>query len=123
MQLHAVYKKPSFFLQVMQESVSVLSHTRICIITTSDMRESVSGSTSHPRYIRTCNEITGLCNKIIINIVPSDTKKNSLILLPLALLLVQRTRNNTDGNKLISFNVVCTGANELMIDSLSSALA
>ena len=51
LQLHAVYKKPYFFLQVMQESVSVLSHMRICIITTSDARESVLGSKSHPAIL------------------------------------------------------------------------
>ena len=39
LQLHAVYKKPSFLLQITQESVSVLQV----------MRESVSGTTSHVR--------------------------------------------------------------------------
>ena len=38
-------------------------------------------------------------DKIIITIVPSYTR-----LLPLALLLVLRTRNNTDGNKLVIFS-------------------
>ena len=39
LQLHAVYKKPYFLLQVTRESVSVLRVTR----------ESVSGTTSHAR--------------------------------------------------------------------------
>ena len=39
LQLHAVYKKLYFLLQVMRESVSVLQVTR----------ESVSGTTSHVR--------------------------------------------------------------------------
>ena len=42
--------------------------------------------------------------KIIITIVPSYTGKNITRLLPLALLLVLRTRNNTDGNKLVIFS-------------------
>ena len=84
LQLHAVYKKPYFLLQV--------------------TRESVSGTTSHVRYVRTCNEIGGSYDKIIITIVPSYTGKNTTRLLPLALLLVLRTRNNTDGNKLVTFS-------------------
>ena len=39
LQLHAVYKKPYYLLQVTQESVSVLQV----------MRESVSGTASHMR--------------------------------------------------------------------------
>ena len=50
------------------------------------------------------NEIEGSYNKIIITIVPSCTGKNITRLLPLALLLVLRTRNNTDGNKLVIFS-------------------
>ena len=46
----------------------------------------------------------GLYDKIIITIVPSYTGKNITRLLPLALLLVLRTRNNTDGNKLVIFS-------------------
>ena len=50
-----------------------------------------------------CNEIEGSYDKIIITIVPSCTGKNITCLLPLALLLVLRTRNSTDGNKLVIF--------------------
>ena len=67
-------------------------------------RESVSGTTSHVRCVWTCNEIEGSYDKIIITIVPSYTGKNITRLLPLALLLVLRTRNNTDGNKLVIFS-------------------
>ena len=48
LQLHAVYKKPYFLLQVTQESVLVLQVTR----------ESISGTTSHARlhirYYKLC---------------------------------------------------------------------
>ena len=64
-------------------------------------RESVSGSTSHVRCVRTCNEIGGSYDKIIITIVPSYTGKNITRSLPLALLLMS---NNTDGNKLMIFS-------------------
>ena len=69
LQLHAVYKKPYFLLQVMQESVSVLQVTW----------ESVSGTASHARCVWTCNEIEGSYDKIIITIVPSYTGKNILV--------------------------------------------
>ena len=51
-----------------------------------------------------CNEIKGSYDKIIITIVPSYTRKNITRFLPLALLLVLHTRNNTDGNKLVIFS-------------------
>ena len=86
LQLHTVYKKPYFLLQVMRESVSVLQVTR----------ESVSGTTSHAR----CNEIEGLYDEIIIAIVTSYTEKKITRLLPLIFLLVLHIRNNTDSNKL-----------------------
>ena len=98
LQLHAVYKKPYFLLQVTRQSVSVLQVTR----------ESVSGTTSHVRCVRTCNEIEGSYDKIIITIVPSYTGKNITRLLPLALLLVLHTRNNTDGNKLVIFSGIAS---------------
>ena len=46
----------------------------------------------------------GSYDKIIITTVPSYTGKNITCLLPLALLLVLRTRNNTDGSKLVIFS-------------------
>ena len=45
-----------------------------------------------------------LKDKIIITTVPSYTGKIIVRLLLLALLLVLRTRNNTDGNKLVIFS-------------------
>ena len=51
-----------------------------------------------------CNEIKGLYDKIIITIVPRYTRKNITCLLPLALLLVLRTCNNTNDNKLMIFS-------------------
>ena len=97
LQLHAVYKKPYFLLQV--------------------TRESVSGTASHARCIWTCNEIEGSYDKIIITIVPSYTGKNITRLLPLALLLVLRTRNNTDGNKLVIFSGIASyyGGNYIVL--------
>ena len=50
---------------------------------------------------RTCNEIEGSYDRIIITIVPSYIGKYITHLLPLALLLVLHIRNNTDGNKLV----------------------
>ena len=93
LQLHAVCKKRNF-AQVTRKSVSVLQV----------MQESVSGTTSHVRCVWTCNEIEGSYDKIIITILPSYTRKNITRLLPLALLLVLRTCNNTDGNKLVIFS-------------------
>ena len=95
LQLHTVYKKPYFILQVTWESVSVLQVTR----------ESVSGTASHAR----CNEIEGSYDEIIIAIVTSYTeKKITRFVLPLIFLLVLRTRNNTDGNKLVIFSGVAS---------------
>ena len=71
-------------------------------------RESVSGTTSHVRCVWTCNEIEGSYDKIIITIAPSYTGKSITRLLPLALLLVLRTRNNTDGNKLVIFSGIAS---------------
>ena len=52
-----------------------------------------------------CNKIEGSYDKIIITIVPSYIpEKNITYLLPLALLLMLRTCNNTDGNKLMIFS-------------------
>ena len=53
LQLHAVYKKLYFLLQVTRESVSVLQITW----------ESVSGTASHARRIWACNEIEGSYDK------------------------------------------------------------
>ena len=57
----------------------------------------------HQYWVKRVHE--GTYDKTIITIVPSYTKKTSLILLPLALLLVLHTHNNTDGNKLVIFPV------------------
>ena len=66
LQLHTVYKKLYFLLQVTRESVSVLQV----------MQESVSGTTSHMRASACMrNEIKGSYDKIIITIVPSYTGK------------------------------------------------
>ena len=46
--------------------------------------------------------------KIIITIVISYTGKNITRLLPLVLLLVLRTCNNTDGNKLVIFSGIAS---------------
>ena len=46
-----------------------------------------------------CNKLEGSYDKI----VPSYTRKNITHLLPLALLHVLRTHNNTDGNNLVIF--------------------
>ena len=68
-----------FLLQVTRESVSVLQ------VTCAASERAMSSY-----------------DKIIITIVPSYTRKN----IHLALLLMLRTRNNTDGNKLVIFSGV-----------------
>ena len=65
-------------------------------------------TTSHACCVWTCSKIEGSYDKIIITIVPSYTEKNTTRLLPLALLLVLRTRNNTDGNKLVIFSSIAS---------------
>ena len=65
-----------FLLQVTRQSISVLQVTR----------ESKSGTTSHVCFVWTCDEIKGF-------------GKDITRLLPLALLLILHTRNDTDGNK------------------------
>ena len=108
LQLHSVYKKPYFLLQVTRESISVLQVTRESVSVLQVTWKSVSGTASHARCIWTCNEIEGSYDKIIITIVPSYTGKNITRLLPLALLLVLRTRNNTDGNKFLIFSSIAS---------------
>ena len=81
LQLHGVYKKPYFLLQVTRESVSVLQVTW----------ESVSDTASHMCCIWTCNEIGGLYGKVVITIIPSYTGKNITHLLPLTMLLLMHT--------------------------------
>ena len=49
LQLHEVYKKPYFVLQVTRESVSVLQVTRESVSVLQVMLESISGTTSHAR--------------------------------------------------------------------------
>ena len=77
--------------------ISTTSHTRIRISTTSHVRILI-------RYCKSRKEIEGSYDKIVITIVPSYTGKIITCLLPLALLLVLRTRKNTDGNKLMIFS-------------------
>ena len=60
-------------------------------------REGREGGTASER----CNEIEGSYDKIIITIEPSYTTKKITHLLPLALLLMLRTHNNIDSNKLV----------------------
>ena len=49
LQLHAVYKKPYFLLQVMRESASVQQVTQESASVLQVTQESVSGTTSHTR--------------------------------------------------------------------------
>ena len=64
------------------------------------------------------NEIEGSYDKIIITIVPSYTGKNITRLLPLALLLMLHTCNNTDGNKLMIFSGIASNYGENYILNL-----
>ena len=81
-------------LQVMQESISILQVTR----------ESISGAIQVTCAASERTMKSKVCMIKIITIVPSYTGKNITHLLPLALLLVLRTHNNTEGNKLVVFS-------------------
>ena len=100
LQLHVVYKKPYFLLQVTRESVSgTASHVRIHI------RYYKSRENPYQVLQVTCSAFERamkwkVC--IIITIVPSYTGKKITRLLLLPLLLVLHTRNNTDGDKLVT---------------------
>ena len=62
-----------------------------------------------------CNEIEGSYDKIII--VQSYTGKNITCLLPLTLLFMLRTCNNTDGNKLVIFSRIALYNGDIYIVS------
>lgn len=81
-------------------------HTTYTLFTTSHVRTHTRYYTikSHTHCIWTCNEVIG--SYVWWNHyhqVPSYTGKNITSLLPLVLLLVLHTCNNTDGNKLRIF--------------------
>ena len=80
LQLYAVSKKPYFYFKARENLYQVLQV--MCAASERAMKSKV---------------------RMINTIVPSYTGKNIIHLLPLALLLVLRTRNNTDGNKLVIF--------------------
>ena len=64
----------------------------------------------------------GTYEKIIITIVPSYTgKKKSTRLLPLALLLVLHTHNNSDSNKLVIFSGIALYYGDTYILSITCA--
>ena len=54
----------------------------------------------------------------MVKSVPTSTGKNVTSLLPFAMLLMLRTRNNTDGNKLVIFSGIASyyGDNYIIID-------
>ena len=95
LQLHAIY---NFYCKSCENFVSVQEVTL----------EFVSGTASHACCVWTCNEIESSYDKIIITIVPSYTRKNITRLLPLPLLLMLCTCNNTDGNKLVIFSGIAS---------------
>ena len=93
LQLHVVYKKLFF----------TTSHARI--------RIKYYKSRENPYQVLCAlrlNEIEGSYDKVIITIVPSYNGRNITHFLPLALLLMLCTRNNTDGNKLVIFSGIAS---------------
>jgi len=92
-QLHTVCKKPYFLLQVTRESVSVLQVTRESVSVLQVTRESVSGTASHVHCVWMCSEIEGSYDKIIIIIVPSYTRKISLVCCHWHLITIQTATN------------------------------
>ena len=92
LQLHAVYKKPYFLLWVTRESDQYCkSHENPYLVLQVTCAVSERAIKSKGSYDK------------IITIAPSYTRKNITHLLPLALLFVLYTRNNTDSNKLVYF--------------------
>ena len=65
------------------------------------MQESVSGTTSHVCASRRAMKSKVRMIKSLSPLYQVIPEKNITCLLSLALLLVLRTRNNTDGNKLV----------------------
>ena len=106
LQLHAVYKKPYFFYCKSRENPYQYykSHENPYQVLQVTHAASERPMKSKVRM------------KIIITIVPSYTGKNITHVLPLALLLVLCTRNNTDGNKLVIFSGIawCYGDNYIV---------
>ena len=97
--------KPCSCVQFIKAVIFTASHARTHTIL-QVTQKSVSGTASHVRSAWLCNEIKGSYDNIIITIVQSYTGKNITRLLPLALLLVLRIRNNTDGYKLVIFSSI-----------------
>ena len=95
----AVYKKPYFLLQITWESISVLQVSWESASVLQVTWESIWGTTSHMHCVWTCNEIEGSCHKIITTIVPSYTRKTSLVCCRWH--CYSRTCNNIDGNKVL----------------------
>ena len=90
-------------------STKLLQHIRISTASHARIRIRYYKSRENPYQVLqvTCaasEHAMGSYDKIIITIVPSCTGENITRLLPLALLLVLHTRNNTDGNKLVIFS-------------------
>ena len=78
LQVHAVDKYPYFVLQVLWESIS----------------DTVSGIASHVRY-------AWMYNKMEDSNVTKLYQKKYLLFIAVRILLVLRTPNSTDGNKLV----------------------
>ena len=98
-----IYYHTSNSCECMGVNGEALQFIKICMFRTSHARIRIRYYKSRA-LVWTCNEIEGLYDKIIITIVPSYTGKNITCLLPLALLLVLHTCNNSDGNKLVIFS-------------------
>ena len=77
LQLHAVYKKPYFLLQVTRESVIRYYKSRENLLsgTTSHVRTRIRYYKSRALHLNVHNEIEGSYDKIFITIVPSYTRK------------------------------------------------
>ena len=82
LQLCAVYKELYFLLQVTRESVSVL------------------------QVMHAASECAMKLKGLYVNHSTKLYRKNITRLLPLALLLMLRTHNNTNGNKLVIFSTI-----------------
>ena len=107
LQLRAVYKKLYFYYKSHENPYQVLRATwklvSILLQVTWELYQVLQVTWAASECAMKSKV---LMIKIIINIVQTYTKKNITRLLPLTLLLMLYTRNNTDGNKFIIFSSI-----------------
>ena len=109
--------KPCSCMQFIKTRIFTASHARIRISTTSHMRIHIKycKSRENPYQVLqvTCPAASERAMKSKVRMIKSY-QKNITRLLPLALLLVLCTRNNTDVNKLVVFSGIASYYNYML---------